>query len=79
MSDKIPSPAFKLYGWLIRHVMVLRENYFGTFTQYSTTREYLDKLGRNKPVGDPLDLKYRPGKVGAYSSNFQDKLLKSRN
>ena len=57
----------KLFGWVVRHVMVLRENYFGSFTQYSTTREYLSKR-QNGAVGDPLELKYRPGKVGGFFS-----------
>jgi hypothetical protein len=43
--------------------MILRDNYFGSFTHYSTTREYLHKRANNLPVGDPVDEKYRPGKV----------------
>lgn len=43
--------------------MVLRDNYFGSFTHYSTTREYLDKHTNDLPVGDPIEDKYRPKKV----------------
>lgn len=43
--------------------MVWRDDYFGSFTQYSTTREYLYKRDNGLPVGDPLELKYREGKV----------------
>jgi hypothetical protein len=43
--------------------MVLRDNYFGSFTNFSTLFEYLDKRRRNIPVGDPIHLKYREGKV----------------
>ncbi|KAI5121559.1 hypothetical protein M0805_000740 [Coniferiporia weirii] len=66
LDIKIPSPALKLFGWIIRHVMVLRENYLGGFTQYSTTREYLGKYEKGVPVGDPLGLKYRPGKNNVF-------------
>ena len=43
--------------------MVLRDNYFGSFTHFSTLYEYLDKRKRNLPHGDPILLKYREGKV----------------
>jgi len=42
--------------------MVLRENYFGTFTHFTTLVEYLDKHA-NSQVGDPVEQKYRAGKV----------------
>jgi len=42
--------------------MVLRENYFGTFTHFTTLVEYLDKRA-NGQVGDPVEQKYRAGKV----------------
>jgi len=42
--------------------MVLRDNYFGSFTHFSTLYEYLDKRERLKLVGDPVEMKYRPGK-----------------
>ncbi|KAH8118988.1 hypothetical protein DFH11DRAFT_1696800 [Phellopilus nigrolimitatus] len=66
LDIKIPSPALKLFGWIVRYVMVLRENYFGGFTQYSTTREYLERHEKGKGVGDPLELKYRPGKNNVF-------------
>lgn len=42
--------------------MIFQQNYFGTFTHFSTLREYLQKrkLGQ---IGDPIGLKYRPGMV----------------
>jgi hypothetical protein len=55
--------AFKPLGWSIRYLMVLRDNYFGSFTQFSTLDEYLSKRRRGLPVGDPIVEKYRPGKV----------------
>ncbi|KAL5523541.1 hypothetical protein ACEPAG_7714 [Sanghuangporus baumii] len=66
LNMELLTPSLKLVGWLIRHFMVLRENYFGSFTQYSTTREYLSKRENGIPVGDPLDLKYRPGKSNVF-------------
>jgi len=45
--------------------MVLRENYFGSFTHFSTLNEYLDKRRRGLPVGDPIMQKYRPNRVSS--------------
>jgi hypothetical protein len=41
----------------------MRDNYFGSFTNFSTLYEYLDKRRRGLPAGDPIELKYRKGKV----------------
>ena len=43
--------------------MILRENYFGSFTHFSTLEEYLQKRERGLPVGDPIIEQYRPGSV----------------
>jgi hypothetical protein len=43
--------------------MVVRDNYLGSFTSFSTLYEYLDKRRKNVPLGDPIKLKYRQGKV----------------
>ncbi|KAH7927135.1 hypothetical protein BV22DRAFT_1193843 [Leucogyrophana mollusca] len=55
--------SFKALGWSIRYIMVLRDNYLGSFTHFSTLYEYLNKRGRQHAVGDPIELKYRPGKA----------------
>jgi len=47
--------------------MVMRENYFGSFTNFSTLYEYLERRRCGLPIGDPLELKYRPGKVSVFS------------
>ncbi|GJE95456.1 hypothetical protein PsYK624_116400 [Phanerochaete sordida] len=51
----------KLCGWTIRHFMILRNNYFGSFTHFSTLYEYLEKRKQGQPLGDPVDLQYREG------------------
>ncbi|KAI0058067.1 hypothetical protein BV25DRAFT_1994498 [Artomyces pyxidatus] len=51
---------FKCLAWSIRHFMILRDNYFGSFTHFSTLREYLEKR-RTGSVGDPIELSYRRG------------------
>jgi hypothetical protein len=56
--------ALKAPGWTIRFFMVMRDNYLGSFTHFSTLLEYLDKRKRGI-LGDPLALKYREGKVSA--------------
>lgn len=43
--------------------MVLRDNYFGSFTHFSTLNEYLEKKDRGYPLGDPISLQYREGSV----------------
>lgn len=42
--------------------MIFQQNYFGNFTHFSTLGEYLQKRGQGQ-IGDPIDLKYRPGMV----------------
>ncbi|KAI0288543.1 hypothetical protein BC826DRAFT_1107677 [Russula brevipes] len=51
---------FKCLAWSIRHFMIFQQNYFGNFTHFSTLREYLQKRNHGQ-IGDPIDLKYRPG------------------
>ncbi|KAL0956539.1 hypothetical protein HGRIS_002680 [Hohenbuehelia grisea] len=58
--------AFKALGWSIRYFMVMRDNYFGSFTHFSTLFEYLDKRKGGIPPGDPILAKYRPGKSNAF-------------
>lgn len=53
--------AFKALGWSIRYYMVLKDNYFGSFTHYSTLAEFLEKQSSGEPLGDPVVKKYREG------------------
>ncbi|TFK44762.1 hypothetical protein BDQ12DRAFT_730786 [Crucibulum laeve] len=62
LNFKLRNTAFKALGWSIRYFMVLRDNYLGSFTHFSTLYEYLDKRKRGIPVGDPISSKYREGK-----------------
>jgi len=62
--------AFKVLGWSIRYFMVIRDNYFGSFTHFSTLYEYLDKIKRGLPPGDPVVSKYREGKVRLSPCDF---------
>ncbi|GAA5979280.1 hypothetical protein JCM10908_002865 [Rhodotorula pacifica] len=57
--------VFKAIGWVIRHLFNLKENYFGGFTHFVTLEEYRHRHERNLQ-GDPLELKYRPGKSDAF-------------
>lgn len=43
--------------------MTLQQNYLGSFTTFSTLNEYVDKFNKHLPTSDPVDSKYRPGKV----------------
>ncbi|KAJ7188161.1 hypothetical protein C8R46DRAFT_12137 [Mycena filopes] len=52
--------AYKGLGWSIRYFMILQNNYFGSFTTFSTLLEYLEK--RKKGLhGDPVLQQYRKG------------------
>ena len=55
--------VYKAFGWTIRYFMILRDNYFGSFTHFSTLTEYLSKRGTGQPLGDPILLQYREGQV----------------
>lgn len=57
--------VYKAWGWTIRHFMILRNNYFGSFTHFSTLYEYLEKRKQGQPLGDPVDLQYREGSVSS--------------
>ncbi|KAI0093075.1 hypothetical protein BDY19DRAFT_882324 [Irpex rosettiformis] len=57
--------AYKACGWTIRYFMSMRQNYFGSFTHFSTLYEYLQKRKSNQPIGDPIDLQYREGSSNA--------------
>jgi hypothetical protein len=75
--------AYKSLGWSIRYFMILQNNYFGSFTTFSTLFEYLDKRKKGLPVGDPVMQQYRKGQVsytscaGFYVPNpyFQSNML----
>ncbi|KAF9268932.1 hypothetical protein L218DRAFT_892586 [Marasmius fiardii PR-910] len=55
--------VFKALGWSIRYFMIVRENYLGSFTHFSTLYEYLERRDRGLPPGDPVNQKYREGKA----------------
>lgn len=63
---KVRDIAFKTLGSTIRYLMVMRDNYFGSFTNFSTLYEYLDKRRQGLPPGDPIELKYRRGNVRSF-------------
>ncbi|KAL1748805.1 hypothetical protein HDZ31DRAFT_59984 [Schizophyllum fasciatum] len=53
--------AYKALGWTVRYFMVFKDNYFGSFTHYSTLAEFLEKQNAGEPLGDPVIKKYREG------------------
>ncbi|KAI1795480.1 hypothetical protein LXA43DRAFT_1178514 [Ganoderma leucocontextum] len=57
--------VYKAFGWTIRHFMIMRDNYFGSFTHFSTLTEYLNKRKTGQPLGDPIQLQYREGQSNA--------------
>jgi hypothetical protein len=61
-NSQLDDAYFKCLAWSIRHFMIFQQNYFGIFTHFSTLREYLQKRSQGQ-IGDPINLKYRPGMV----------------
>ncbi|QRV79612.1 fermentation-like protein [Ceratobasidium sp. AG-Ba] len=57
--------VFKAFGWAVRHLMVIKENYFGMFTNFTTRNEFLNKL-HEQSIGDPVRGKYREGKSNPF-------------
>ncbi|OBZ68136.1 hypothetical protein A0H81_11866 [Grifola frondosa] len=57
--------VYTVFGWSIRYFMILRDNYFGSFTHFSTLFEYLEKRKNGQFIGDPIKLQYREGHSNA--------------
>lgn len=56
--------AFKALGWVLRRLFCVKDNYFGSFTQFRTMSEFKERWDYwRETKGDPVELKYRPGKV----------------
>ncbi|GJJ06705.1 hypothetical protein Clacol_000901 [Clathrus columnatus] len=58
--------VFIAFGWVIRNLMSLRENYFGNFTHFSTLDEYVYKREHNIPVGDIIESKWKEGRSNVF-------------
>ncbi|KAF8577934.1 hypothetical protein K439DRAFT_1363574, partial [Ramaria rubella] len=58
--------VFMTFGWVVRHILCVRDNYFGNFTHFATLYEYVSKRNRNLPVGDPVEGKWREGKSNVF-------------
>ncbi|OCF72268.1 hypothetical protein I204_06644 [Kwoniella mangroviensis CBS 8886] len=60
--------VFKAFGWVLRRLFCIKDNYFGTFTQFRTMQEYLEKFDHDPDsVGDPIEEKYRPGRSDPFA------------
>lgn len=58
--------AFKALGWVLRRLFCVKDNYFGGFTQFTNMQEFQDRFDHDpKSVGDPVEDKYRPGRVSS--------------
>ncbi|WWC67272.1 uncharacterized protein I206_101180 [Kwoniella pini CBS 10737] len=60
--------VFKALGWVLRRLFCVKDNYFGSFTQFRTMQEYLEKFDHDpNSVGDPVEEKYRPGRSNPFA------------
>ncbi|XP_006461147.1 hypothetical protein AGABI2DRAFT_185437 [Agaricus bisporus var. bisporus H97] len=66
LTSEVSDLVYQSLGWATRYWMVVRDNYLGSFTSFSTLYEYLDRRKRNVPVGDPVIMKYRQGKANMF-------------
>lgn len=59
---------FKMLGWVLRRLFCVKDNYFGSFTQFTTMDEFLERFDHDPAsVGDPVEEKYRPGRSDPYA------------
>ncbi|KAF8320822.1 hypothetical protein DL93DRAFT_2163795 [Clavulina sp. PMI_390] len=70
LEINVRAVLFKAFGRTVHHLLRLRENYFGNFTNFSTRLEYMEKYARGA-VGDPMLLKYRKGKSNMFQLGLQ--------
>lgn len=67
---------FRLLGWVVRRLMLLKENYFGTFTNFMLSSEFLQRFQNNpKLLGDPVEKKYVPGKSDRFECNVDLQIM----
>jgi len=65
--------AFKALGWALRRLFCIKDNYFGGFTQFQTMEEYQARHDYDpESVGDPVEEKYRPGRVSSLVMTMTD-------
>jgi hypothetical protein len=58
--------AFKALGWVLRRMFCTKDNYFGAFTNFATSSEFLEKFDHDpQGVGDKVEERYRPGRSDA--------------
>lgn len=62
--------VFKALGWVLRRMFCTKDNYFGAFTQFATSQEFVERFDHDpNSVGDPVEAKYRPGRSDAFAVN----------
>ncbi|CAE6514246.1 unnamed protein product [Rhizoctonia solani] len=67
---------FKAFGWAIRYLMVVKENYFGMFTSFTMRNEFFTKL-HSQNLGDPVREKYREGQTNPFEVDMGLVVLES--
>ncbi|CAE6416310.1 unnamed protein product [Rhizoctonia solani] len=65
MDIEVTNVLFKAFGWAVRHLMVVKENYFGMFTGFTMRNEFFTKL-HSQNLGDPVREKYREGQTNPF-------------
>ncbi|ODN76792.1 hypothetical protein L202_05394 [Cryptococcus amylolentus CBS 6039] len=62
---------FKALGWVLRRLFCVKDNYFGSFTQFTTMAEFLEKFDHDPAtVGDPVEEKWRPGRSDPFAAHI---------
>ncbi|WVQ74514.1 hypothetical protein IAR50_004115 [Cryptococcus sp. DSM 104548] len=62
---------FKALGWVLRRLFCVKDNYFGSFTQFTTMAEFLERFDHDPAtVGDPVEEKWRPGRSDPFAAHI---------
>lgn len=63
-DSQLDDVAFRIIGWVIRRLMLIKDNYAGSFMNFQTTQDFHNEFAKSpRSWGDKTVERYRPGKV----------------
>jgi len=69
LCPQLDGVSFRVIGWAIRRLMLVKDNYAGSFLNFQTTQDFHSEFAKQpKKWGDRTAERYRPGKVRTCSS-----------
>lgn len=71
--------AFRVIGWAIRRLMLIKENYAGAFLNFQTTQDFHKEFSKTpRKWGDRSLERYRPGKSDVLETNLELEITNGR-